>query len=93
MAAGNASASLISSSLNLQDMRFTELAEGDLADFYHDCRKNLGNTVADWIEIADKYHDVQLTEQEARSMRQECRAAEDKLDRYHPILRNDGPWF
>ena len=74
-------------------MRFTELAKDDAADFWRDCSKNLNNRVEHWIKVAKEVYDIDLTETEALRTRAQCRASEDRLDRFHPMLRNDGPWF
>ena len=74
-------------------MLYTELPEDEQADFLHACRKNLNNRLEVWIKVADEMHDVQLTELEALQMRNSLRAEEDKGDRFHPMLKNDAPWF
>lgn len=74
-------------------MRFTELDENQHSDYFHDCSKNLNNSLAHWVSFAAIYWDVDLTDMEARQQRARCRADEDRADRYHTGLRNDGPWF
>ena len=91
--AGYENGSLINSCLNLQDMLFTELDDDDRADYFHDCSKNLNNSVAYWMKFVREYYDIELTEHEALQQRAGVRADEDKGDRYHNQLRNDGPWI
>lgn len=74
-------------------MLFTELDTDHHADYFHDCSKNLGNSVQDWIDFVRSAYDIELTEHEALQQRSEIRAKEDRNDRFHPMLRNDGAWI
>lgn len=90
--AGKESGSLIKNFSSLQDMLFTELEDDHHADYFHDCSKNLNNSLAYWIEFVREYWDVEITEQEAKEQRAGVRAQEDRGDRFHNQLRNDAPW-
>ena len=74
-------------------MRYTDLQGGEAADFWHECSKNLNNRVEVWQELAAKLFGIEFTEQDALRTRQQCRASEDRADRFHPMLRKDAPWF
>ena len=62
-------------------------------DYWHECSKLLNNKLEVWIDHVRSYYGVELSEAEARRDRAGVRGKEDRGDRFHPLLRNDEPWF